>query len=107
MMRAGGGWRATRGAPFAPGVARRLLGGRELLLDQHEAGIPETGICEVDADEASELFGRHRPTGRQQPQVVRHKAGALVLVALVDRQRQQLTVRVRVDVARRVDEVGM
>ena len=50
--------------------------------------------------------GDLRPAGRQQLQVGGGEARALLLVAAVDGERQQLAVRVRVDVARRGHEVG-
>ena len=53
----------------------------------------------------AELLGAARAAGAQQLEVAGHERLALVDVALVDRQRQQLAVRVGVDVARRRDEV--
>ena len=52
-----------------------------------------------------ELLGRARAAGRQQLEVGGHERLALLLVAAVDREREQLPVGVRVDVARRADEV--
>ena len=54
---------------------------------------------------APELLGRPRAAGAEQVEVGGHEALALLLVAPVHRQREQVAVGVRVHVAGRVDEV--
>ena len=54
---------------------------------------------------ARDLLGAFRAAGGEHLQVARHELGALLLVALVDRQREQLAVGVGVDVAGAADEV--
>src|SRR5215216_6176212 len=87
------------------GFARGRLGRRELALDEGEPAVPEAGVGEVDPDDPAELLGRHRAAGRQQLQVRRDELLAVLLVAAVDGECEQLPVGVRVDVAGCVDEV--
>ena len=84
---------------------RGLLGRVELALDEHEAAVPEARVREVDADEPAELLGRARAARLEQLEVVGHERLALLLVAAVDGEREQLAVGVGVDVARDADEV--
>ena len=44
-----------------PGVARGLLGGLELALDEVEPAVPEARVGEVDPDDLPELLGRREP----------------------------------------------
>ena len=53
----------------------------------------------------AQLLRGHRAAGRQQLEVAGHEVRALLLVAPVDRQGEQLPVGVGVHVARRADEV--
>ena len=68
--------------------------------------VPEAGVGEVDADDLRRApraaSSRRRAAARGSRGT---KLGALLLVARVDRQREQLAVGVRVDVAGRADEV--
>src|SRR3954447_16930727 len=86
-----------------------LLGVVELALDQVEAHVPEAWIGQVDPDDPAELLGREGPAGAQHLHVAGDEALALLDIALVDRQREQLAVRIGVDVAgcgREVVHVG-
>ena len=83
-----------------------LLGGVELALHEVQALVPEGRVGEVHADDRAELLGRLRPARAEQLDVLGLEARALLLVAAVDRQREQLPVGVRVDVAGGGDEVG-
>src|SRR4051794_24969934 len=80
----------------AAGVACRGLGGIELLADEVEAGGPEAGIGEVDADDAPEVLGQHRSAGGEHLQVLRHERRALLSIAAVHAHREQLPVGVGV-----------
>src|SRR6185437_10254010 len=93
-----------RSALHAPRRLRGLLGLCELALDELEAGVPEAGVGEIDADDPPELLGTFRAAGGEQLEVPRHERGALLLVALVHRQREQLAVGVCVHVAGAADE---
>ena len=77
-------WRSTRSSPRSqkPGSARSM---------------PTI---------SPELLRRQRAAGGQQLEVGGREVLALLLVAAVDGEREQLPVGVGVDVARRVDEVG-
>ena len=89
-----------------PASLRGLLGRVELALDEVQALVPEARVGEVHADDLAELLRRLGTARAQQVHVVGLEAGALLLVAAVDRQREQLPVRVRVHVAGGGDEVG-
>src|SRR5205807_6030144 len=80
------------------GVVGRGLGGPELLFDQVEAGVPKAGIDQVDTYQLPQFLWRFGPAGGQELEVARHEGVALLLVAAVHRQREQLPVGVRVDV---------
>ena len=97
--------RPTASRSRAARPPRRVLGGLELAVDDRQPEVPEARVGEVDADDLAELLGRAGPAGAQQLEVGGHERLALLLVAAVDRERQQLAVGVRVDVARRADEV--
>src|SRR5262249_5089960 len=106
------GWCGRWGASAAPrsrlqppGLGRSRLRERELALDDVEAAVPERGIRQVDTDDRAEVLGRHRPTGREQLEIARYELRAPLLVLRVHREREQLAVRVGVDVTRRRDEV--
>src|SRR5262249_29593000 len=91
--------------PLYPAGDRcRLLGCDELLLDDGETAVPEPGIREVDAHHPAQLLGRRRAATRQQVEVGRHELGSTRFVLPVHAERQELPVRVGVDVARRADE---
>src|SRR5215210_2054154 len=98
----------------APSPRRREalveLGGELLGLvheraDRVEAGGPEGGIADVEPEPGGELRRRRRPAGAQQVEVRLDERLALVDVAPVDREREEIAERVRVDVARRLNEV--
>src|SRR5215208_89192 len=74
------------------GLPRGGLGGVELALDEVEAAVPEARVREVDADDPAQLLRRHRAAGRQQLEVRGGEVGADLLVAAVDREREQLPV---------------
>ncbi len=63
------------------------------------------GIGQVDADDLGQLLGRAGAARGEQLQVPRDERLALLAVAAVDREREQLPVRVGVHVPGRVDEV--
>src|SRR5438105_976364 len=73
----------VRGALDAARRAGRLFGVGELALDEVEAGLPEAGVGEVDADDAAELLGRARTARGEQLEVARHQLVTELLVALV------------------------
>src|SRR5438067_637291 len=87
-------------------LARRsqLLGGGQPLLDKSQACVPEARICQVDSDDRAELLRAPGAAGREQLEVARDELVAVHQVAAVGGQREQLPVRVRVDVAGGVDE---
>src|SRR3954452_11231586 len=89
-----------------PGPARRFLCLLELGAHELQALIPEARIGEVDTDDLTQLLGAARAAGAEHLEIARDERVALVDVPRVDRQRQQLAVRVRVDVTGRRDEVG-
>ena len=66
----------------------------------------KAGIGEVDADDPTELLGRAGASAGEHLEVVGDDLLAALDVEPVNGERQQLAVRVRVDVARRADEVG-
>src|SRR5581483_4860610 len=108
--------RDRKRVPERPGTASlsltrrgRLLGGGlgllELVAHEPQAVVPERRVGEVDPDDLAELLGAARAAGAEQLEVARDERLALLEVARVDRQREQLPVGVGVDVARRRDEV--
>src|SRR4051794_24486778 len=82
-------------------VPRGLLGVGERATDEVQAAAQEAGVREMEADDLPALPRRGGPAGAEQVEVGGDEALALLLVARVDRQREQLAVRVRVDVSRR------
>ena len=74
------------------------LGGFELSGDDLEPAIPEGGIGEVDTDDGAEVFGGHRTAGGEQLEVLRYERFAMQLVLRLHAQREQLTVRIGIDV---------
>src|SRR6185437_4596315 len=87
--------------PRPPGARGSELGrGRfglgEALLDEIEAAIPEARVAEIDVDDRAKLLRCQRAAGAEHLEVSLLEAGALGQVALVDRQREQLAVGVRV-----------
>ena len=94
------------GRPALLGVdAARLAGGvlgrASWSSTRSRPPSQKPGSARSHADDAPELLGRQRAAGGQQLEVAGHEGGALLLVAAVDRQRQQLAVGVGVHVARR------
>src|SRR5438105_4877858 len=92
-------------ALHAPGGLGGPLGLGELALDEVEPSLPEARVGEIDAHDRSQLLRRTRASGRQQLELAGHQLRAGLLVALVHRQRHQLAVGIRIDVARAADEV--
>src|SRR5437588_5242772 len=89
----------------APGGACGIFSLGEPALDEVQARVPEARVGEVHADDPAELLGRARAPGREQLEVARHELGPYLLVTLIDGQRQQLSVGVRVHVAWAADEM--
>src|SRR6202035_2538984 len=96
---------APRRALDTSGRPRGLFGVGQLSLDEVKPGVPEARVGQVDADDPRQLLGAFRAAGSEQLEVAGNELGAGLLVALIDRQRQQLPVGVGVDVAGAADEV--
>ena len=77
----------------------------ELVAHEIEALRPERRVLEVEPGDGGQLLGAARAARAQQLEVARHEVLALLEVAAVDAEREQLAVGVGVDVARRADEV--
>src|SRR3954452_12633784 len=92
------------GALDPPRLARRGLRRLELALDERQPLVPEARVGEVDADDRAQLLGAPGAARAEQLEVGGHERLALLLVAAVDGERQQLPVGVRVHVARGGDE---
>src|SRR5262245_4800658 len=75
-----------------PRLARRGLRGVELALDDVEPTVPEARVRKVDPDDLAQLLGAARPARGQQLEVGGHERRALLLVAAVDGERQELAV---------------
>src|SRR5262249_43469195 len=95
--------RAGRSEPAGAGGGPP--GGGPLLRDDLQAAVPEAGVGEIEAHDRAELLRRARAPAGEQLEVLRYELGAALLVGPVDRQRQQLPVRVGVDVPGRAHEV--
>ena len=68
--------------------------------------LPEIGIVDIDAYPRQEPIGIIRIASRQQIEILRHKARALFLIELVQRQHQQLAEGVSIDIAGRMQKSG-
>src|SRR3989442_9506674 len=78
---------------------------REQRRDDREAAVPERGVVHVDVEPAEQHVGRLAAAGREQLEVARDERGPLVLIALVERQDEQLSEDIGVAVEAAVDEV--
>src|SRR5437870_305719 len=68
--------------------------------------VPETRVSDVHADAFDQLVRPRRSARGQEVQVIVHEGRAPLEKAVVDGERQQVTERVRVDVAGSVQEVA-
>ena len=91
--------------PPARTSAAAASAGVELVAHELEALRPERRVLEVEPGDGGQLLGAARAARAEQLEVARHEVLALLEVAAVDAERQQLAVGVGVDVARRADEV--
>src|SRR5436190_21814850 len=94
-------WQARSAAHGGRGLFGRL----QLPAYQIEPAVPEPWVGEVEARDRRELLGTAAAARAQQLDVARDERLALFEVAAIDRECEQLAVRVRVDVARRADEM--
>src|SRR5581483_2930411 len=76
------------------------------VVEDRQAGVPEPRIGDVHADPPDQLVRPRRAARGQEVDVLLDERRALLEVAVVDRQREEVPERVGVDVARRVDEVA-